>query len=264
MNEKASRLLKLWKEEISDHLNEHVPYTASSQLERMANLFSPGHYYFYVLNFQNMAMDHVHEGTRKILGLEPEEVSPTKLMEMMSLNELDALRKKEELVVNFMHSLPPEEMYYYKVVYFISLTNAKGEKKDILHQISVLNVADTGKAEHILGVHTDITHLNFVKNDRVSFIGMNGRKSFLNVDPAKGLSNPVLEGGCNETLDNLLSKREIEVIEHMARGQSATEIAERMNVSSNTVRTHRKNILKKTECANSTEVVAQCLMAGVI
>jgi DNA-binding NarL/FixJ family response regulator len=52
-----------------------------------------------------------------------------------------------------------------------------------------------------------------------------------------------------------LSQREIEVIRLMADGLTSTEIAEKLFLSDHTVKTHRKNILKKLNVHNSSQAV---------
>lgn len=53
----------------------------------------------------------------------------------------------------------------------------------------------------------------------------------------------------------LLTKREKEVIVLMAHGKYSQEIAEQLFISSHTVATHRKNILRKTECKSLPELL---------
>ena len=45
---------------------------------------------------------------------------------------------------------------------------------------------------------------------------------------------------------SLLTRRETEILKHIARGDLNKQIAEKLNISLNTVLTHRKNILSKT------------------
>ncbi len=52
-----------------------------------------------------------------------------------------------------------------------------------------------------------------------------------------------------------LSKREIEIISHIAKGMNSYEIAEKLFISQFTVIKHRKNILKKLNMKNFAEVV---------
>ncbi|MFT6883160.1 MAG: DNA-binding NarL/FixJ family response regulator [Marinoscillum sp.] len=52
-----------------------------------------------------------------------------------------------------------------------------------------------------------------------------------------------------------LSEREIDVIRYMADGLTSGEIADKLFISEHTVKTHRKNILKKLNVHNSSQAV---------
>jgi len=56
-----------------------------------------------------------------------------------------------------------------------------------------------------------------------------------------------------------LSDRECEVLEHIARGQSIEDISANLFLSPHTVRTHIKNILRKTETRRQSELAAVVL-----
>lgn len=52
-----------------------------------------------------------------------------------------------------------------------------------------------------------------------------------------------------------LGERELEVIKLLAEGLTSNEIAERLFISEHTVKTHRKNILRKTELHSTHELI---------
>jgi len=52
-----------------------------------------------------------------------------------------------------------------------------------------------------------------------------------------------------------LTRRELEIIEKLARGESSQEIAEQLFLSHHTVETHRKNIFRKLEINNIADLV---------
>jgi len=54
----------------------------------------------------------------------------------------------------------------------------------------------------------------------------------------------------------VLSNRECEILEHLAGGQSIGEISGTLFLSPHTVRTHIKNILRKTGTRNRAHAVA--------
>lgn len=61
-------------------------------------------------------------------------------------------------------------------------------------------------------------------------------------------------------INNLeFTKRELDIIRLLARGGSTLEIAQVLNISAQTVQTHRKNILKKAPVRNSAELVEYCI-----
>lgn len=56
-----------------------------------------------------------------------------------------------------------------------------------------------------------------------------------------------------------LSQREEEILQHLAKGYSSKEIADRLSVSVNTVRTHLQHIYEKLHVRSRTEAVAKFL-----
>ena len=61
-----------------------------------------------------------------------------------------------------------------------------------------------------------------------------------------------------------LSRREIEVLELIARGTGNKLIADRLNISASTVKTHIQSIFQKLEVNDRTEAVTKALSKGII
>jgi DNA-binding NarL/FixJ family response regulator len=61
-----------------------------------------------------------------------------------------------------------------------------------------------------------------------------------------------------------LSKREREVLESMASGNTTAEIAEELFISDNTVKTHVRHILEKLDASNRAEAVTKAFQLGLI
>ncbi len=61
-----------------------------------------------------------------------------------------------------------------------------------------------------------------------------------------------------------LTKREKEVLELVAQGLTANEIAEALFVSLDTVETHRKNIIQKMNARNTVNAVVKAMRRGLI
>lgn len=72
------------------------------------------------------------------------------------------------------------------------------------------------------------------------------------------------EGAMQDCAPTSLSQREIEVIEYIAQGLTAAEVADKMCLSVHTISTHRKNIFKKLGVNSTTELVRYALKTALI
>ncbi len=70
--------------------------------------------------------------------------------------------------------------------------------------------------------------------------------------------------GNSEDVDSVLSQREIEVLRLVASGLINKEIAERLNISINTVLTHRKNITAKLGIKSVSGLSLYAMMNGLV
>ena len=66
------------------------------------------------------------------------------------------------------------------------------------------------------------------------------------------------------TTEAALTRREVEIINLMARGLNNKELAGKLFIAENTVRNHRKAIMQKTGCHNIAELAIYCLKKGII
>jgi DNA-binding NarL/FixJ family response regulator len=68
----------------------------------------------------------------------------------------------------------------------------------------------------------------------------------------------------NRITDSGLSSREMEVLECLAQGKTTIQIAGKLYISENTVKTHVRHILEKLEASNRAEAVSKALQMGFI
>lgn len=81
----------------------------------------------------------------------------------------------------------------------------------------------------------------------------------------KFLQRSVNRSGLNPNLGRTkLSRRETEVLRHIAEGRSSKEIAEVLFISVRTVETHRSNILHKLELQNTAQLVRYAIKNKLI
>jgi len=75
----------------------------------------------------------------------------------------------------------------------------------------------------------------------------------------------VLEGtDTDQKLTHALTPRELQIINLISVGHTNQEIADKIFVSVNTVKTHRKNILKKTKCKGTADLTNFAFSRGLV
>ena len=67
-----------------------------------------------------------------------------------------------------------------------------------------------------------------------------------------------------ETAEELLTEREVEVLQLLAQGLANKQIAQLLNISANTVKFHVSSIYNKLGATNRTEAVRLGLQSGLI
>lgn len=257
-NDHVSNLMNTWtvKNTIMKPVKRELIFEV---IDQIASLFASGSYYYYIFNFENLEMEYVDPGVKEVLGVDAKEFSLEKILELMYPEDIKAMAKKEDITLDFLFKKTKvEDIAKYKVVYLFRLKRSDGEYRTILHQAQTLTVSHDGKIQQVIGIHTDVTHLNIPVNDKVSFISKD-KKSYYNVGSIKDVLNYDIKLGTMK-----LTKREKDVLSEMMKGKNGEEIAEALFISPHTVTTHRKNLLRKTDSANAVELVSKCFIEGLL
>ncbi len=225
----------------------------------IASFFCPGDFYYFILNFQDVSFEYVHQDVQKVIGCLSEEYHFGLIFEKMHPEDVNTIKLKEQAASEFFyHRIPLHKIPFYKSTYTFRIRDDRGGWKNILHQSIALQVSDAGRIQYVLCVHSDITFLNPIADDRISFIGIKGEPSFhvLSTNPKHLLEQPHTEVK--------ISLREREIIELLAKGLSSKQIADILYLSQHTVDTHRRNLLRKTGTKNTLELTALCIKRGLL
>jgi len=266
MTNNPDNVISIWKSSVSDQLDEPDPLELSAEFKTMAAMFSPGHYYYFVLNLYSMEFEYLHPSVETMLGLPSLGLKMKDLVARQHPDDKISINTKEEIYLDFLlNHLQPEHIKSYKALYMLRLRDAEGRYRQILQQSTVLKTNDEGQPEFLMGVHTDVTYFRMPYHKRMSFISLKSSlPSYFNIQSEGKVFEPEKARAKEMSLQSLLSTRELEIIRWLSQGFNAEQIGERLNISYNTIRTHRKNMLAKSGCRNTTELVAQCLLEGLI
>lgn len=89
-------------------------------------------------------------------------------------------------------------------------------------------------------------------------------KNYFSAELLYKLINSMQTSKIAEDKTEKLSKREIEVLQLIASGLSNDEIAEKLNISITTVKTHRTSLLSKTQCNNTASLMMYAIKNKII
>jgi DNA-binding CsgD family transcriptional regulator len=220
--------------------------------KKLLNIFSVGDYYYYIFNVEESKLDLLSEEISLILGYNYEEIDLSFLVSKIHPDDQPWFLNIEHKILEFFSTITEEQIPNYKVRYDYRIRKNDGEYIRILQQTITLQHSEIGGILRTFGVHTDISDLKMEGKPVLSFIGLNGEPSFIDVEIEKIFPIP----------SNFLTNREQEILLMLVNGRKTKEIAEILNISQETVSTHRRNILTKTNARNTSELIVMAIKKG--
>ncbi|GAB3659291.1 hypothetical protein GCM10028791_32680 [Echinicola sediminis] len=248
-----SQMHSLWDQAVQDKKSPTTLPPINFN-EIVSSVFAAGPFYYYILDFYDFSITHISPEFQKIHGISPENIRTIDdVLALTHPDDMDFVAKAEETAIAFVSQLGVEKFTQYKVSYNFRYTTSSGNYELFNHQALILTIDEKGNFIKSINIHTNINHLTKRNNHKISFIGLAGLPSFLNIDVY-----PKEEKYNEKALrHNNFSKREIEIMKMIADGIETKIIADKLFISLETVKSHRKNMLRKTGCTNSTELVAR-------
>jgi DNA-binding CsgD family transcriptional regulator len=162
--------------------------------------------------------------------------------------------------INFLKTLPKEKYADIVFSYNYRVLNPGGEYVTVLQRFSYVPGDTIGFPLGMIGVAFNITHF---KNDLSIVHTIEETIEYDNGVINKILFkkiHPILELGALQ----LISRRELEILKHMAAGSGSKQIADKLNLSINTINNHRKSMLSKTGCRSSAELMNYAVKHGLL
>lgn len=199
-----------------------------------------------ILDTSNFRYLYISPSMRELTGYNVEEIKRGGLMfiyrcvPMVDILRLTAATLK---VKRGLKRLTPDEKLRSRFSYDLRFICKDGREKKILQNCHVLKLNEVNDPLILLFASTDITAYkqDTRMNYSLSVLRENGFEDILR--------ETVLEGVCP------LSPRELEVLHHTSLGKSESDIGEALHLSVETIKTHRRNMLQKTNTRNALELV---------
>ncbi len=244
-------VVSLWSSISGDDLDEYKNLELELH-QKLLNFFHVGDFYYFVFNFTLVDFELVSESVKRVLGFEKEVFGVQLCISRVHPDDQAYFINFENEALKFYYNLPVEKRMKYKISMDYRMQKTDGSYIRILHQVIAIQQYEDGTFFRTLGVHTDITHLKPTGKPLLSFIGVDGEPSYINVIPGEQVM-PVEE---------MLSRREKEILILLIDGKKTSEIAELLFIAARTVETHRKNMMEKTNSKTTGQLIATAIKKG--
>lgn len=175
---------------------------------------------------------------------------PNRVLELMDQTEARELLTYFEHAALVIRDFPREDQIHLYVSYTFHMT-VNGKRKHLYQHLIPLTIDESGMPAYALILLSDVTSLTIDRNVRL-WITLNS--------PGK----PVQKVFETSRVLSPLSDREQEIVRLLAEGLNSGEIGNRLNISEDTVRTHRRNIMEKIKARNAVHMVMMAVTNGWI
>ncbi len=242
---------KVWKE-ISMQGTVEGSELDAPMPKHLLDFFHIGNYYIYLFDVLNARFEYISPDLERVSGYRPEQYDLEFHFSKVHPEDLPVILDFENAAVEFFRALPNEKITKYKFSYDFRIRHASGHYIRIHQQVSTHRFDPSQNILITFCVHTDITTLKKDNTPSLSFIGLDGEPSYINVDVTKKYS----------AQKQVITRREREILQLLLAGHQSAGIAGLLNISKLTVDTHRKHLLAKTNCKSSMEMAAKIVREG--
>ena len=201
----------------------------------------------YVIDYEKKGFEYVSDNPLFLSGHSAKEVQEMGYefyFKNVPPEDLELLLKINTVGFEYYERIPIDERKEYTISYDFLLKTVEGRPILINQKLTPLFLTESGKLWKALC----IVSLSTQHDSGNITIQKNGSNSIAVYD---------LKKNCWKTLDKIeLSDREKEIIQYSIRGYAINEIADKLFISPDTVKFHRKKMFEKMDVANIGEAIS--------
>lgn len=207
--------------------------------------------YYFIFNCEQSEIEYTSPEIKNVLGYEQDELNIKHLMAYIHPEDHAVFIAHETKALEFCQRLKPELQEKYYILHDFRMKTKSGDFIRIQQRSYACEIKN-GVVKKTMVVHSDISSLKNDGQAELNFIGIDGQPSYYNVP----LQDDV------QTRNNLFTKTEQQILQHVVKGKTSKAIAKELHRSVFTVQTHRKNILKKSGCNSVQELLVKSIQEG--
>lgn len=186
-----------------------------------------------------------------MMGVEPAKLSASNFFEAGHQDEMNRHLLGRTVLLKQAYDLHKAESGYKIFSANYRIKNSAGDYDNLLMQFYIYYSTIPYKSVFVIKVHTNI---NWFKKRK------HGYHYYLGDD----LSNFRFPDHELLMMGNVFSRREFDILQLIEKGHSSEQIAEKLFISTNTVNTHRRNILHKSGKAQMSELIHDLKEQGIL
>lgn len=228
-------------------------------LELLFGAMAFGNFFINVIDFRTFTYPYNSPSAVHVLGYPPEQISNLNwLTQNIHPDDLPIFMDYGSRSMQYIAGLAPDRKKNFMINHCYRVFHGtKGEYIWLYQQNHMSYIDANGAVVYSISLVTDVTHLvgNQQKPTWAVIERVEGGLSRFHIGSDEGRA---LKG------KNIFTSREKDVLTLLAQGNSAPMIAEKLNISYQTVLTHKKNILMKSKSGNISEAVAYTIQLGYL
>jgi DNA-binding CsgD family transcriptional regulator len=221
------------------------------------NLWTIGDFFVIVANIFSFKTELACGKCEAVSGFSVEEIEAGQaefLFNFVLQEDLPFNMASTKLGIEYYASRAGDERDLIFVVYFYRAKRKDGKVVTIQHQAIPLYFDENKMPFIISNIITDVSYLGITNVPHALLINRFTDEVF-HIEPHNIKLSKV---------ENLFSIREREIIKLLFQGQNSRHIGEHLAISKETVRTHRKNILRKASLNTTSQLLSYAMMHGIV
>ncbi len=240
--------------------NSISPFEFFKPIIRHFEKFAVNRFFWFIVDFMNWRHPYGGGAIEQMTPLSLADFNdgdPQRLHDITHPDDLPHVMAFSNYWVNYLTSLPFENRCNVKMTMYFRILNKLNEYYWIMVQYPEGIRDNNDRWIYGLVTVTDISH---IKKDGVPLMSVLDTTD-CNCQHFVCRNMKEVEG---QTISLKLTKREIDVLHHLAVGFNSKQIAVQLNVSIKTVDNHRQSMLHKTNSRTSAELIHYCIRTGYL
>lgn len=210
------------------------------------NFFISDASYFFIFNHSTNCIEFVCPKVAKILKINKKDFDYDFFVNHLTVRSKKLFLKYQRATSNLIKSLDEEDLFWVKYSFYLVFEKENHEKIKVYHQVLPFEYTEDATVTRSLIYHTAVN--STAEDEKIILEIIDYNEFFTHFDKK-------LVGTKGECASIKLTTIELRVIDCLSKGMTSRQIAIDFGLSELTINTHRKRILKKTNCHSTNELI---------